>query len=161
MKQKPQQLTKLILSGIILLHPLLTATAIPENPRVFKNVKLLVKTGDKIKETDAVISFERARMVIRSAELGVHLKAFPYSEIKNADYSYSTHPLWQTGEGAGRVVHVFALPVFFMKGKKHWLSIKTTKDYAVLHLDKNNYQNIIPAFETHTKVKVAHLGEEK
>ena len=50
---------------------------------------------------------------------------------------------------------------FFMKGKKHWLTIRTQNDYAVLHLDKNDYRLILTAFETRSGVKVEVLPEEK
>ncbi len=58
-------------------------------------------------------------------------------------------------------VGVFALPVFFMKGKKHWLTIAVEKDFAVLRLDKKNYKLILPTFEARTGRRVEAVAEEK
>jgi len=161
MVRETHQFAVVLLSSILILHPALAAARDAKRPNEFKDVKLLVKTGDKIKETDVAIIFQQSRLVIRSRELDVNMKVFPYGEIKSADYSYSTHPLWRSGSGAAGVVNVFALPVFWMKGKKHWLSIKAAGDFGVLRLDKGNHEPIIAAFERYTKKKVHNLGEEK
>ena len=47
------------------------------------------------------------------------------------------------------------------KSKRHWLTIKTGDDYAVLKLDKDNRKLVIPAIETRTSVKVEDIGEKK
>ena len=56
---------------------------------------------------------------------------------------------------------MFALPVFFMKGKKHWLTLAAERDFAVLRLDKGNYKLVLPAVEMHTGRKVETASEEK
>ena len=48
-----------------------------------------------------------------------------------------------------------------MKGKKHWLTIKTGSDYAILRLDKDNYKIILPTFEARTGKKVITVEDEK
>jgi hypothetical protein len=161
MARRTRQLAAALLGSFLILPPASGAARDAKRPNEFSDVKLLVKTGDKIKETDVVIIFQASRLVIRSQELGVNMKLFPYSEMISADYSYSTHPLWRSGSGASGVINVLALPVFWMKGKKHWLSIKTAGDFGVLRLDKDNRGPIITAFEKHTKKKVHDLGEEK
>jgi len=88
-------------------------------------------------------------------------KSFPYASIKSADYSYSKHPRWKAGLGAAIVLGVFALPIFFMKSKKHWLTIKTADDFAILRLDKNNYKIILPTLETSTGKKVETVADDK
>ncbi len=87
-------------------------------------------------------------------------KSFPYESIKSAEYSNSKHPRWKAGIGAAIAVGVFALPLFFMKGKKHWLTIKTGDDYAILRLDKDNYKIILPTFEARTGKKVETVEDE-
>jgi hypothetical protein len=48
-----------------------------------------------------------------------------------------------------------------MKGKKHWLTLTSDKDFAVMRLDKNNYKLILPAVEVHTGKKVETSVDEK
>ena len=90
----------------------------------FTNVKLMVNTGDKGEEQEAI-------------------------------------PRWKSGIGLAVAFGIFALPVFFMKGKKHWLTIAAEGDFAVLRLDKNNYRIILPTFEARTGKRVEAVAEEK
>ncbi|MEK6285830.1 MAG: hypothetical protein AABO57_08835 [Acidobacteriota bacterium] len=132
-----------------------------KGPDVFQNVEMLVPHGNKADQTPVRLRFEETHLMIESRKEGSILKNFTYSEIKSAEYTYSKHPRWKAGVGAAIAVGIFALPLFFMKGRKHWLTVKTDKDYAVLRLDKNNYKVILPAFETRSGVKVETLGEDK
>jgi hypothetical protein len=126
----------------------------------FTNIKLVVNAGDKGEEQDAVLRFEDEALVVRSRG-GTVLKTFPYGDIKTAEYSYAKSPRWKSGIGLAVAVGVFALPVFFMKGKKHWLTLTSDKDFAVLRLDKNNYKLILPAVEVHTGKKAETSTDEK
>jgi len=123
----------------------------------FGKLKVLVPIGEKVEETDVVLTLADDRLTVTTVEGNVELKNFAYSRIKEASYSYSKHPRWKEG---GKKSLVF-LPVFFVKGKRHWLTIETDKDFAVLRLAKDNYRVIIPAFETRAHIKVEALGEEK
>ena len=126
----------------------------------FTNVKLMVNTGEKAEEYDAVLHFDEKSLVIYGKG-GAVLKTFNYADIKGAEYSYSKSPRWKSGIGAAIAVGVFALPIFFMKGKKHWLTIAVEKDFAVLRLDKKNYKLILPTFEARTGTRVEAVAEEK
>jgi hypothetical protein len=126
----------------------------------FTNIKLVVNAGDKGEEQEATLRFEDEALVVRSKG-GTLLKTFPYADIKTAEYSYAKSPRWKSGIGLAVAVGVFALPVFFMKGKKHWLTVTSNKDFAVLRLDKNNYKLILPAVEVHTGKKVETATDEK
>jgi hypothetical protein len=125
----------------------------------FDNVKLILSTGGEAKETEAVLKLEGGRLAVSSKKEGVLLKEMPYEKIKAAQYSYSRHPRWKEGIGFAVAVGVFAAPIFFMKGKKHWLTLQTAHDYALLRLDKNNYQIIILALETKAGIEVEVSGE--
>jgi hypothetical protein len=126
----------------------------------FRNVKLMVNTGEKAEEQDAVLHFGDDALTVYGKG-GAILKTFKYADIKGGEYSYSKSPRWKSGIGAAIAVGVFALPVFFMKGKKHWLTIAAEKDFAVLRLDKKNYKLILPAFEARTGKTVEAVAEEK
>lgn len=126
----------------------------------FTNVKLMVNTGEKAEEQDAVLRFEDTALIIYGRG-GTPLKTLAYADIRGAEYSYSKSPRWKSGIGVAIAVGIFALPVFFMKGKKHWLTIAAEQDFAVLRLDKKNYKLILPTFEARTGKRVETVSEEK
>lgn len=128
---------------------------------VFDEVGLLVPKGDKADEKSVRLIFDRGSLMIEADKGNTVFKSFPYESIKSAEYSYSKHPRWKAGLGAAVVLGVFALPIFFMKSKKHWLTIKTADDFAILHLDKGNYKMILPTFETSTGKRVETVADEK
>jgi hypothetical protein len=138
-----------------------SAQALAQGVSEFQKVKMIVQTGDKSAETDAVLRFEADRMVVRSKKGGGELKAFPYIEIKSADYSYSKHARWRSGAALAVAIGVFAIPMFFMKGKKHWFTVQTVNDFVMLHLDKGNYAVVLPTFETRTGLKIETVGEKQ
>jgi len=126
----------------------------------FQNVKLMVNTGGKAEEQDAILSLEDEAIVVRSKG-GTALKTLPYAGLTSMEYSYSKSPRWKSGAVAAVFVGVFAIPIFFMKGKKHWLTAVAGEEFALLRLDKNNYKIIVPALEAKTGLKVEVVADEK
>lgn len=149
--------TRKVIALVALLGVLAQSAAVADT---FTNVKLMVNTGDKAEEQDAMLRFEDDALVVR-ARSGAVLKTFPYADIRSAEYSYAKSPRWKSGIGLAVAVGIFALPVFFMKGKKHWLTIGAEKDFAVLRLDKRNYKLILPTFEARTGTRVETVADEK
>jgi predicted Ser/Thr protein kinase len=123
-------------------------------PVTYGKVKLLVTSGKKSRETDVMMGFEAESLNLTLEDTRIQVKALPYRSIVSAVYSQSKQPRWKEGAGAAALVGVFATPIFFMKSTKHWLTIQTKDDFAVLRLDKDNYKTILPAFEVRTGVKV-------
>ena len=126
----------------------------------FSNIKLLVNTGGKAEEQDAILRLEDEALVI-SSKGGTTLKTLRYDTMKSLEYSYSKSPRWKSGAVAAVAVGVFAIPIFFMKGKKHWLTAVSGSEFALLRLDKNNYKIILPALEAKTGMKVETVADEK
>lgn len=151
----------------------------------FGNNKLLIPHKDAIKQTTVRLRFATETLFIEADVIDGPRKQFSYAAIKSAEYSYSQHPRWKEGLGAaaagtaavgvGLGIATFAglatlgpivaVPLFLktmrLKGKKHWLTIKTDSDYAVLQLDKRNYRLVIPALETRAGVKVETVGAKE
>ena len=127
----------------------------------FQKVKMLVAGAEKAREVDVVFLLDEQQMSILSKEDLNQLKSFSYQEIVIAEYSYSKQPLWRSDGVAAVTISVLSAPLFFLKGNKHWLTIRTAKDYAVLQLDKNDYRLIITAFETRSGKKVEVIPGEK
>jgi serine/threonine-protein kinase len=124
----------------------------------FQKVKMVVQSGDDAHETDVVLSFYADRLVIAAADGGGIIKIFPYQSIASATYARSRNPRWKTGaapvRAVGNLVSMFSKP-------SHWLTLQSTRDFAVLHLDRDNYQIILPAFETHSGKRIETPNEDR
>jgi hypothetical protein len=134
---------------------------------VFEKVELLVPNGNKISEKSVSLRFLEGELQIQAMAGGGVLKTFKYTEIRDAEYSYSKNPRWKTGLGLTAASILFpplllvAIPIGFSKHRRHWLTVRTDGDYAVLKLSKKNRKLILPAFEAHTGVDVKGEGENK
>ncbi len=150
---------------------LFTNTALPVFSQLknetFNKVELLVPNGEKISEKNVRLNFLEDELQIVPITNGTTLKTFKYADVKDAEYSYTKNPRWKTGLGLGAAGLFFpplllvAIPLGFTKHRRHWLTIQTADDYAVLKLSKNNRKLILPAFESKTGVKVSGQGENK
>ena len=122
------------------------------------DAEMLVSNGKNQDEEFISIQFGEDDVTFLSKKPGV-TKTFKYSDIRMAEYSYSKKPRYTTGAMLGLAVTVFLLPLMFTKSKKHWMTVQTESDYAVLKLKKSNYRMIMPAFETHG-AKVIDAGNQ-
>lgn len=109
-------------------------TMAADGPIVFNKSKVLIrKDNGKSDLKRSRIELYDDRMVISLLHSGDRVREFQYSQLKQAQYSFSKSPRWKSGAGAAAAVGVFAIPIFFMKGKKHWLTLQVAGDYAVLN----------------------------
>jgi hypothetical protein len=133
----------------------------------YEKIEMLAQDGKKIREIDVRILLKEDSFEIQSKASGEILKTMSYKDIQDAEYSYTKRPRWKTGLGVGAAAIIFfpvlfvAIPLAFTKHKRHWLTIRTDKDFAVLRLSKSNRKMFIPAFETRSSVKVIALGDDK
>lgn len=126
-------------------------------------VEIVVPSGKKSKETDAVLSTGEKTFSVTpdKSQFKEHSRTFAYDELKAADYSYSKKPLLSVKGSVATAIllGVFALPLFFMKKKNHWLTVQNEKEFAVIKMGKSNYRSIIADLETHG-VTVNEVKEE-
>lgn len=123
------------------------------------NVHYLVSTGGKPVEVKAQLVFADGSIQVQGNRDGGVLQELSYADIQAATYSKSKHPRWKAGLAVALAINVFALPVFFMKSKKHWLTMQGEGQHAVFRLSKKNYHLVIAAVESHTGVKVDRIFE--
>lgn len=132
--------------------------------RVNYEVELAVTQGKKSVETDAVMTFgdKSFNIVPDKAGFKSHSKEFAYADIKTADYSYAKKPMLSGGGAVATAIllGLFVVPFLFIKKKKHWITVQTEKEFAVIKLGDNNHRQIVAEFETHG-VKVNTVVEEK
>jgi len=132
----------------------------------FDEIKMLVSDGDKLKETAVRVRFDSDAMTIES-KAGTTLKKILYADMKHAEYSYTKSPRWKSGMGLGAAGLAFppllliAIPLGFTKHRRHWLTVRSADDYAVLKLSKSVRKVFMPAFEVKTGLDVEALGESK
>ena len=128
------------------------------------DIELVVAEGKKSVETDADITFTETgfKIVPDKAKYSGEMKEFAYTDVKQADHSYSKKPMLSGGGAIATALlvgFIFAIPFLFIKKKKHWMTVQTEKEFAVIKLGDQNYRPIIAEFETHG-VKVNDLKEE-
>ena len=136
--------------------------------------------GEKIERQKVRLHFLTEQLLIET-EQGEVLKSLAYTTIKAADYSYTKHPRWRAGVALTTtgvllgsslavlgvtpllpfVAIVGGIKLAKSKGRSHWLTIRTTEDYAVLRLNKQNQRLILAALETHSQVKVEILPDKE
>ena len=131
-------------------------------PKIY-DVELVVPEGKKSVETDADITFTETgiKVVPDKAKYSGQTKEFAYTEIKQADHSYSKKPMLSGGGAIATALlvgFIFAIPFLFIKKKKHWMTVQTEKEFAVIKLGDQNFRPIMAEFETHG-VKVNDLKE--
>ncbi|HKP69661.1 MAG TPA: hypothetical protein VJV05_10295 [Pyrinomonadaceae bacterium] len=133
----------------------------------FDNIELLQSEAEKVRETSVRVEFGDETMRIVSRSNGTVLKEWPYTTVKSAEYSYTKNPRWKTGLGLGAAAIAFplllivAIPIGFTKHRRHWVTIRTENDYAVLKVGKGVRKIFMPAFETKTSVLIDALGDDK
>ncbi len=128
------------------------------------DVELVVSQGKKSVETDADLIFNEKNFQVMPDKKSFQgsAKDIAYTDIKIADQSYSKKPMLSGGGAIATALlvgFIFALPFLFIKKKKHWMTVQTEKDFAVIKLGDNNFRQIVAEFETHG-VKVNDLKEE-
>lgn len=127
-------------------------------------VELVVSEGKKSVETDAVLTIkdDSFTVVPDKKNFSSASKDIAFSTVKVADYSYSKKPMLSGGGAIATALlvgFIFALPFLFIKKKKHWMTVQTEKDFAVIKLGDNNHRQIVAEFETHG-IKVNEVKED-
>ncbi len=122
----------------------------------FRQAKLMVNDNGRIKSADVVLRLEDEQLVIQSGSTPV--RTLPYKTLRGAEYTYTKKPRWKEGIGMGLLIGAFALPIFFLSGKTHWLTIHGEDQFVQLKLDKSNYKLFLPAFESRSGVKVETIA---
>lgn len=145
----------------------LAQTAAAQSQTTFEKIEMLISEDGKLREVEVKIRFENDSVIIESAKNGTVLKKFANGEFKSAEYSYTKSPRWKSGLALGAASVAFfplafiAIPLGFSKHRRHWLTVRTEKDYAVLKIGKSVRKIFMPAFEVQTNTKIEALGETK
>jgi len=158
-------LMRQIVSAIVVVSLFVVTSAFAQSkaPTTY-DVELVVPEGKKSVETDADITFTETgfKVVPDKAKYSDQTKQFLYTDVKQADHSFSKKPMLSGGGAIATALlvgFIFAIPFLFIKKKKHWMTVQTEKEFAVIKLGDQNFRPIIAEFETRG-VKVNDLKEE-
>jgi hypothetical protein len=151
-----------LVSLLLVVSILAAASAFAQTARKY-DVELAVKQDKKSIMTDSVLTFSDKDIAVApdKEKYAGEFKRFAYSDIKVVDASYSKKPMLSVGGAVATTLlvgFIFALPFLFIKKKKHWMTVQTEKEFAVMQLGDNNWREISAEFETHG-VKVNDLKE--
>jgi len=152
-----------LVSFVLVVSVFAVTSAFSQTAAKTYEVELVVTQGKKSVETDAVLTFgeNSFRVEPDKANFKSSAKEMAYADLKVADYSFSKKPMLSGGGAVATAIllGVFVLPFLFMKKKKHWMTVQTEKEFAVIKLGDSNHRQIAAEFETHG-VKVNTLKEE-
>lgn len=128
------------------------------------DVELVVSKGKKSVETDADITFNEKsfKVVPDKSEFSNETRDIAYSDIKQADHSFSKKPMLSGGGAIATALlvgFIFAIPFLFIKKKKHWMTVQAGEQFAVIKLGDKNFRQIVAEFES-KGVKVNDLKDE-
>lgn len=121
----------------------------------FDDVKLIKsKDGKKAEEFDSELEINKETGEILVKEKKGGTLKIAKTQITKIIYERASKPRYAAGL-------LLAWPLLFTKSKKHFLTIQYKEgekgEFALLRLDKNNYQTILAAAEAATGIKVENL----
>ena len=118
---------------------------------VFPNVKVLMVTGRKAQDRDALLSFVGGQVTVLNRQGGAILATTSYQAIERATYVRARNPKWDP-------VLFSPPPDLDMPGilptARHWLVLQGKAAYLILQLDGDNWLKVLETVESRTGIKV-------
>ncbi|MCC6328586.1 MAG: hypothetical protein IT174_08720 [Acidobacteria bacterium] len=157
-----KQLTGLLLIGLLIHVPFSFAQ---EKVNRYE-VEILANPNPGKKDTrqvNAVMMFEADSVKIRSRRTGKYFKEFKYTDIRSAEHSYSKKPFYSLSLGTTiALTALTGIPFFLLPRKKerHWLTIVTDNDFAVMKVENDNYRMIRNECIV-LEIKIVDIREDK
>jgi len=130
-------MTKLIFLILMFAAPVWAQTAPRYEVEMLKNPN---KGGKDTREVNAVLVFEKETLKITSRRKPEIFKEFKYADIKYVEHSFSKYPLPSAISRSRILSLLFADPFLYPRNEKHWLTILSENDFAVLKIENDNYR---------------------
>jgi len=114
--------------------------------------------SEKFEAVPGVLRFDSTKEEVQFVETkGAPALSIKYEEIKGMLYENAARPRYAAGLLLGG-------PLLLTKSKKHFLTFHYldsagTPQYAIIHLDKGNFQEALARAESETGKKVEHIAE--
>ncbi len=130
---------KLIIFIIILIQ---CSTGFAQNSPTYE-VEILMnpnKGGKDTREVNSVLTFEKDSLKIISRRKNQVFKEFNYSHITTVEHSYSKDALFSAAAKTTIMMLMTGLPLFYTQNEKHWITILSENNFAVLKVENDNYR---------------------
>lgn len=148
----------LLLLVPFLLNTNIQAYALMQAENSFKDAQYFIKEAgkEKAKPVKGILSFESEKKSVRFTGKEAELE-IPYDRITGMTYEKTAKPRYALGL-------LVAWPLLFTKSKGHYLTIQYKQpekegQFALIRLDKDNYQMALATAEAQTGVKVERIEE--
>ena len=142
--------------------PVVVATTPPKPvvaPVQFR-AKILVKEDDKSRERDATVRLAEGQVTVTGSDRAI-LSALPYDAVLSVIYSKSKQPLWDGPAGATPIQQVDGGAFGFLKGGRHWVSLRTKERFIVLRVEENQVSSVLSVIEERTGRTTVRVAEPK
>lgn len=148
---------------LILIILLLTNFAAAQNASNKYEAELLGNPnqgGKDTREINAVLIFEENRLVIKSRRKNEVFKEIKYADLKYVEHSFSKNPQMTESTRAVLLAALFGSPLFYMREEKHWLTILSGNDFAVLKIENDNYRLLKMEFLVR-EIEIVNVNEDR
>jgi serine/threonine protein kinase len=122
--------------------------------------RMLVKEDNKQRERDATVRLADGQVTVTASDRTV-LSALPYDAVLSVIYSKSKQPLWDSPGGATPIQQVDGGAFGFLKGGRHWVSLRTKERFVVLRVEENQVASVLSVIEDRTGKKTVRVTEPK
>ncbi|MGE5837383.1 MAG: serine/threonine protein kinase [Acidobacteriota bacterium] len=119
---------------------------------VFPDVKVLLISGRRAQDRDALLSLVSGQVTVLNRQGGTIIASTPYKSIERATYVRARNPKWDPS--------LFSPPdnldmPGILPTARHWLVLQGHGSYLILQLNGNTWQKVLETIEGRTGVKVA------
>ncbi len=116
-------------------------------------IKVLVRQGDKFRESDAVMTLTGSDLAVQSG--GKDVVSVPFASIAQAFYSRSKEPKWKGPDGKDQSANVDLGRMSFFRGERNWLIVTTAgAEPLFVHFEDAQMRTALASFEERTGIKV-------
>jgi hypothetical protein len=123
-------------------------------PHEFRGLKLFDTTTPKTIEKDVALRLDADGLVIRDMRGGKPLHSMSYSRINRVEHAFQSAPPVSAGALSAASTQTMAAPAYFAKNPRHWLTITSDKETAILRVSTRLYDRLKAAFaERNVKIE--------
>ena len=118
---------------------------------VFPDVKVLLITGRRAQDRDALLSFVSGQVTVLNRQGGTIITTTAYKAIEKATYVRARNPKWDPA--------LFSPPdnldmPGILPTARHWLVLQSRTEYLILQLGGNTWPKVLETIENRTGIKV-------
>jgi eukaryotic-like serine/threonine-protein kinase len=128
--------------------------ASPTAPVTFNDVRVLVKSGDRMRELTGVLSLGNGQLAVLDKPGGTALVSLPYSSLTGAAYSRSKQPRWKDADGKEVEGKVDLGRLGFFRSERNWVILFTHGEPTFIRVEDGSLRTVLPAIESHAGINV-------